>query len=342
MTRTFTKWSHLVTDVNTIESVIDRAFHIALSGKPGVVHIDLPKDVLSSIVAKRNPFIHDDTRKLNPETRKFGTPPDMLAVANIVTDNSNTTQTSQDQLNITNLRTNPLSNDSKICQAATSKYRSKAPVSNHKEMQKISDNSETCQVTNSNNQSYSTNSNAVNAENPSEYKTYQVTSSISQSNGARSLTTKNLKSNKTNHPQDDHQTNSKYYSSKCVDSKIKKVIGLLNNAKQPVIIAGKGCNTSSALLRGLAIAGNIPVTTTLHGIGSFDETHQLSLQMLGMLNYMKKSRYAIFVTDYKNKLYSSSTFEAPLVSRISKLKYYNFPVSTRRRFDVDSTLFGRQ
>ena len=68
------------------------------------------------------------------------------------------------------------------------------------------------------------------------------------------------------------------------DWDFSKIIDMINKAKQPVIIAGKGCNSSSALLREFAITGNIPVTTTLHGMGCFDETHPLALQMLGMLS----------------------------------------------------------
>ena len=55
-------------------------------------------------------------------------------------------------------------------------------------------------------------------------------------------------------------------------------------AKKPVIIAGGGCIISGAHneLRELAEYGNIPVTMTLMGLGSFPGTHNLSLGMLGM------------------------------------------------------------
>ena len=35
-------------------------------------------------------------------------------------------------------------------------------------------------------------------------------------------------------------------------------------------------------IRNLALKGNIPVTTTIHAMGVFDEEHDLSLEMLGM------------------------------------------------------------
>ncbi|GAG84967.1 unnamed protein product, partial [marine sediment metagenome] len=55
-------------------------------------------------------------------------------------------------------------------------------------------------------------------------------------------------------------------------------------AKKPIIYAGGGVISSNASseLRDLALKTNIPVTTTLMGLGSFPETHSLSLGMLGM------------------------------------------------------------
>ncbi len=48
ITRPITKHSYLVKDVNQLENVIREAFHIATSGKPGPVLIDLPKDMIKT------------------------------------------------------------------------------------------------------------------------------------------------------------------------------------------------------------------------------------------------------------------------------------------------------
>ena len=48
------KHSYLVKDVRNLESVIDEAFEIASSGKPGPVVIDIPKDVSGLICEKSN------------------------------------------------------------------------------------------------------------------------------------------------------------------------------------------------------------------------------------------------------------------------------------------------
>jgi acetolactate synthase-1/2/3 large subunit len=65
---------------------------------------------------------------------------------------------------------------------------------------------------------------------------------------------------------------------------IKQIAKKINNAKRPVIIAGRGVVLSGAHqeLRNMAVRGGIPVTTTLHGLGCMDENDELSLEMLGM------------------------------------------------------------
>ncbi len=65
---------------------------------------------------------------------------------------------------------------------------------------------------------------------------------------------------------------------------IAKAAKLIMEAKRPVLYVGGGVilGEASDLLRELAIRFNIPVTTTLLGLGAFPEDHPLSLGMLGM------------------------------------------------------------
>ncbi len=67
-------------------------------------------------------------------------------------------------------------------------------------------------------------------------------------------------------------------------AQVKKAAKLINEAKRPLIIAGRGVIISGACpqLKELAEKGQIPVVTTLLGIGSFPQSHVLSLGMLGM------------------------------------------------------------
>lgn len=64
--------------------------------------------------------------------------------------------------------------------------------------------------------------------------------------------------------------------------KLLQLSKLIHDSKNPVILVGQGCNDSFELLREFSIKSNIPVTTTIHAMGCFDETHELSLEFLGM------------------------------------------------------------
>src|SRR5277367_917516 len=65
---------------------------------------------------------------------------------------------------------------------------------------------------------------------------------------------------------------------------LNEIIGLIEKAERPVLYCGGGIisSGSSEELRKFAEATNIPVTTTIMGVGAFPETHPLSLRWLGM------------------------------------------------------------
>ena len=63
---------------------------------------------------------------------------------------------------------------------------------------------------------------------------------------------------------------------------LQNLMGLIQRAKKPIIIAGQGCNDSPKELLELAERFQIPVTTTLHAMGVFDERHPLACNMMGM------------------------------------------------------------
>lgn len=65
-------------------------------------------------------------------------------------------------------------------------------------------------------------------------------------------------------------------------NKIKTISKIINNSKKPIFYIGQGCNNYSELLTDLVIKSNIPITTTIHAMGVFDENHPLSLKFLGM------------------------------------------------------------
>ena len=70
-----------------------------------------------------------------------------------------------------------------------------------------------------------------------------------------------------------------------LEGAIARSAHLINIAKKPVIYAGQGVLSSPAgpqLLKELSDKAHIPVTTTLQGLGGFDELDPKALHMLGM------------------------------------------------------------
>lgn len=70
-----------------------------------------------------------------------------------------------------------------------------------------------------------------------------------------------------------------------LDASIRCAAELINKAESPVILAGHGVICSEGApeaLRELANRASIPVTTSLHGLGAFDELDRKALNMVGM------------------------------------------------------------
>lgn len=78
ITRPITKHSYLVKNVNELGRIIPEAFHIAASGRPGPVLIDLPKDMLMSTGTYTPPetgpkvtTTHDSARQFNTNGKRM-------------------------------------------------------------------------------------------------------------------------------------------------------------------------------------------------------------------------------------------------------------------------------
>ncbi|OAQ96791.1 hypothetical protein LLEC1_07386, partial [Akanthomyces lecanii] len=72
---------------------------------------------------------------------------------------------------------------------------------------------------------------------------------------------------------------------KHLEGAVQRAARLINNARSPLVYAGHGVVCSEdgpALLKELADKSSIPVTTSLHGLGAFDELDDKALHMLGM------------------------------------------------------------
>lgn len=69
---------------------------------------------------------------------------------------------------------------------------------------------------------------------------------------------------------------------KGTDINYYNISNIINNSKKPIIYAGQGVNNASKELTTLVETSNIPITTTIHAMGCYDETKKLSLNFVGM------------------------------------------------------------
>ena len=74
----------------------------------------------------------------------------------------------------------------------------------------------------------------------------------------------------------DNENNTDYSCS------MDKISNIILKSKKPILYVGQGAINSSSYINELANIYNIPVTTTLHGMGIYDEYNDLSLKMCGM------------------------------------------------------------
>jgi len=67
-------------------------------------------------------------------------------------------------------------------------------------------------------------------------------------------------------------------------NQIRRAAEMINASHRPIILAGHGIILSGAFdeLQAFAEKGNLPISTTLLGIGSIPESHPLNLRMMGM------------------------------------------------------------
>ena len=138
-----------------------------------------------------------------------------------------------------------------------------------------------------------------------------------------------------------------YYRPGEREIQLEKVISLIRSAQRPVLYVGGGAVSSGAheALLQLAEKAEIPVTTTLMGKGSFPETHDLSLGMLGMHG----TRYANYAVSKCDLLIAVGarfddrvTGEPSTFARDAKIVHIDIdPAEVGKIIQVDASLIGQ-
>jgi acetolactate synthase I/II/III large subunit len=127
-----------------------------------------------------------------------------------------------------------------------------------------------------------------------------------------------------------------HYERPQVVGDIEAFAEVLNKAKRPLLYVGGGAINSmaSAEIKMLAEAGNIPVTTTLMGIGAFPATHDYSVGMLGMHGTAYANK-AVVECDYILNL--GARFD----DRVAKIGHFAED-AIRAHIDIDTAEFNKR
>jgi acetolactate synthase-1/2/3 large subunit len=111
-------------------------------------------------------------------------------------------------------------------------------------------------------------------------------------------------------------------------NKIQQVAAVINRSKKPIIIVGKGCSNATNYLTEFVNKSNIPVTSTIHGCGIYDENKELSLRWCGM-HGSAAANYAIQDADLIIAL--GSRFDDRTTGKISEYAPEAFKASEQGR-----------
>jgi acetolactate synthase-1/2/3 large subunit len=223
LTRPCTKWSYQIKNAAELPLVMDYAFFLARSGRPGPVFIDLPKDLQNQII---NPDLIEEFTNAVPQMgEEAGSANGILTLAPKMSGaNGDATLKHEFQLGTQEKGISfRLSVDGKTLEPVP--YEANADAATSFQMD------------------------------------HQPTNKIY------------LK------PKDDLTQETAHLVGSTVTG---DMLGRIRKAKKPIIIAGQGCNDCPDLLKEFAELAQIPVATTLHGLGCFDERHDLALNMVGM------------------------------------------------------------
>ncbi len=127
-----------------------------------------------------------------------------------------------------------------------------------------------------------------------------------------------------------------HYTKPEIKGDVKAFAEAINNAKRPLLYVGGGAINAKAAeeIKKLALTGNIPVTTTLMGIGSFPGEHPNSVGMLGMHGTAYANK-AVLDCDYILNL--GARFD----DRVAKIGEFA-ENAVRAHIDIDTAEFNKR
>lgn len=134
---------------------------------------------------------------------------------------------------------------------------------------------------------------------------------------------------------------------------LKNVADVINNSEKPIFYIGQGCVNGHYGLLNIINTFNIPCTSTIHGKGILDETHELSLQWCGM-HGLAAANYAIQESDciicvgarFDDRTTGNTKFYAPEATEKKQIihidiekKQFNKSIKSNYNLECDSSVF---
>lgn len=249
LTKPCTKWSYQIKSAAEVPMALDYAFYIARHGRPGPVFLDLPKDLQIEVV----------TDEL---IEKF--------VNNLPSGSTDDYEEDEHQPVLAKLVSRRRKGDGEDFTAIHLGHSSQGLVfefaNNDKNKNNKSAELKLRPVKDAALPTSSSSSQEYHADHHPSNKIYKKTTAVERINGDTQETSIT-------------RTQIGKLGGETV---MQDMMDMIRMAKKPVIIAGQGCNDCSDELKQFAETLQIPVTTTLHALGCFDERHDLALNMLGM------------------------------------------------------------
>jgi len=268
VTTPVTKWSHLISDIKQLAWTINRAFKVMLNERPGPVHLDVPKDILTAkLPMEFDPFIK----------KRFNRPPD-------VESNPLGCTLSRSYIN--------LARSTKVCGPDGSMTLLKASRGSARTASQY-DLNEPMPAVNILATSPHPSPPTLAYQNSDELMQNLIRQEYDElnkdvdelypdSSHNDSTNTLNL-FNVTSAPgQTENIDGNILGCAPDIALNIPKLIALLKMAKKPIIHVGNGAKAAASVVRQLIKHLHIPATCTMHGLGVISAEDPLMLHWIGM------------------------------------------------------------
>jgi len=269
VTTPVTKWSHLISDIKQLAWTINRAFKVMLNERPGPVHLDVPKDILTAkLPMEFDPFIKRRTnRPVGVESNPLGCTLsrsyiNLARSTKVCGPDGSMTLLSASRDNARSASHLALNEPSILASSPSREHLPQLRHSNSDELMQSLIRHE-----------YDDLNKYTDKDEEAEELHRMVVTPCSPAartcSPAASTQSHNIDGNILGCAPD-------------IALNIPKLVSLLRMAKRPIIHVGNGAKAAASIVRQLIKHLHVPVTCTMHGLGVVSADDPLMLHWIGM------------------------------------------------------------